>query len=106
MLTGRAFYKKWEHPVGFALRSMALAGGIENEREFIRKSWDPLTCLSVFSPQLFETKQGTIFINEQGITCFKANETGNLFLLRMKDVSVCGEEIEKNLLNVFEADCV
>lgn len=98
LFTGKAFYKKWEHPIGFALKNMALACGIQKEEDFVRRSWDPLTCLAVFSPELFQMQAGEITIDDKGISTFKKDGNEKCFLLTMQDVRLCGEEIERNLL--------
>lgn len=99
ILTGKRFYNNRSHPVGFILERVANAFGITEEEKIVRESWDPLTCLAVFKPELFEVKRGDITIDGQGVARFSPDAQKNQFLLTVKNDALCTLEIEKNLLN-------
>ena len=67
-------------------------------KEFnVRPSWDPLTVLAAFEPDMFEFIGGTINVMNDGFTTFDKTIFSNHYLVKNKDKNESKKALEKML---------
>lgn len=96
---------KKETPVWDSMLEFAKSEKEKITPDFYRQSWDPVTCLLAIdeSNKDFElSKNGTVLIDEKGITSFVENENGKDFYISTRSNL---KNIEKRINEIIEVGC-
>ncbi len=100
VFTGRTYLTRRERPIGMCLALAARAFG--KTEDILRESWDPLTALTVFRPDLFTfSPRGNIVTDGKGGMRFSPAKDGKFTVAEGVDEGGAEREIERVLGLLF-----